>query len=251
MAERGQYYFSTHEVVRATGLSMTAVRAALRRLKGKRIIADPCQGFHVILSPEYRRLGCLPASHFIPQLMDRLGLKYYAALLTAVRYHLNRHQNPQVFQVMTERNRPAITCDRVRVEFAARANMAQIPTVGFKSRRGEIRVSTLEATAFDLVGYARLAGGLDHVAKVLADSAERMEAEALPLVASRSPLTWAQRLGYLLSLADTFHLPEPLAEYVRQRSPATTPLDPGQPIAWAPRDRCWRLIVNRKIPVYL
>ena len=59
---------------------MTAARAAQRRLKRKTLIADPYRGFHVIVPPAYRRLGCLPADQFIPDLMSHLGTAYPVAL---------------------------------------------------------------------------------------------------------------------------------------------------------------------------
>ncbi len=70
---QGRYHFTTEEAVQALRVSVTATRAALRRLKVKGEIADPLRGFHVVVPPEYRRLGCLPADQFIPQLMRHLG----------------------------------------------------------------------------------------------------------------------------------------------------------------------------------
>jgi hypothetical protein len=63
--------------------------------------------------------------------------------------------------------------------------------------RGTIRVSTVEATAIDLVGYERHAGGLDQVATVLAELAEHIDPERLVVAAKTAPVSWAQRLGYM------------------------------------------------------
>ena len=125
MAARGRHHFTTQEAASLLGSSVPAARAALRRLREKGRVAAPYRGFHVIVPPEYRRLGCLPADQLVPQLMGHLGLVYYAALLTAGRYHGAAHQQPQVFQVMVGKNRPAITCGEVRVAFAARSNISQ------------------------------------------------------------------------------------------------------------------------------
>ena len=46
----------------------------------------------MVVPPEYRRLCCPPADRFVPQLMEHLGLAYYAALLTAGRYYGAAHQ---------------------------------------------------------------------------------------------------------------------------------------------------------------
>ena len=81
LASRGQYCFTTDKAVAALGSSVVAARAALRRLKDKGVLATPHRGFHVIVPPEYRQLGCLPADQFVPQLMEYLGQPYYVALL--------------------------------------------------------------------------------------------------------------------------------------------------------------------------
>ena len=48
---------------------------------------SPAHGFYVIVPPECRQLGCLPAGQFIPALMEQLGLGYYVGLLSAAQSH--------------------------------------------------------------------------------------------------------------------------------------------------------------------
>lgn len=60
----------------------------------------------------------------------------------------------------------------MRAEFIARKTVARVPTTQVNARRGPLRVSSPEATALDLVGYASRAGGLDPVATVLAELSE-------------------------------------------------------------------------------
>ncbi len=121
----------------------------------------PYRGFYVIVPPEYRRLGCLPAEQFIPQLMTHLEIPCYVGLLSAARYHGAAHQQPQIFQVMVPKNRPPISCEKVQVQFIARRNTEVIPAMEFNTPRGHVAVSSPEATAFDLVGYSEHAGGFD------------------------------------------------------------------------------------------
>jgi predicted transcriptional regulator of viral defense system len=164
LASRGRYDFTTDEATKALGTSPVAARAALRRLARRQAIASPQRSFHVIVPPEYRRLGCLPPEQFVPQLMALRGLDYYVGLLSAAQYHGVAHQRPQQFQVMVERNRPPIACGEVRLLFVARKAVARVPVNTLNTPRGPLRVSTPEATALDLVGYPRHAGGLDGVA---------------------------------------------------------------------------------------
>jgi len=246
-ASQGRHEFSTEEAAAALEASPASTRAALRVLRDKGALAMPHRGFWVIVPPEYRRLGCLPPEQFIPQLMERLGLAYYAALLSAARFHGAAHQQPQVFQVVVEKNRPSISCGEVGVSFVARRNVEDIPTVSFNTPRGSIGVSSPEATAFDLVGYPSHAGGLDHVATLLAELAESIEPGALATIAPLSPVPWAQRLGYLLCLVDASDRAEGLIEYVGLHAHETVALDPGVDHPNATRDAMWKLLVNADV----
>ncbi len=243
LASRGRCHFTSRDLARAVGSSIGAARPALRRLKEKGAVATPYRGFHVIVPPEYRGIGCLPADQFIPQLMDHLGLTYYLALLSAARYHGGTHQRTQIFQVMLQRKRPPITCGDVRVEFVARPNIKEIPTVTLTTPRDRIDVSSPEATAFDLVGYSSRAGGLNNVATIVAGLSGVLDPESLATVAPLSPLPWSRRLGYLLSLVGSTELTDPLAEYVG-RFPEWARLDLGHDSVGSPRDKRWWLEVN-------
>ena len=243
-ASRGQYCFTTDEAVTALGSSIVAARAALRRLKDKGVVAMPYRGFYVIVPPEYRRLGCLPADQFVPQLMEHLRQPYYVALLNAARYHGAAHQQPQVFHVIVAKNRPPVICGAVRVRFVARRNVAEIPVARFNTPRGHVTVSSPEATAFDLVGYHKHAGGLDNVATVLAELADSLTSENLFAVAKLSPAPWAQRLGYLLEHVGAERKAALLARHVERTVIETTPLLPGGTLVGARRDPRWKLNVN-------
>ena len=243
-ASRGRYHFSTGELAEELGVSLTAARSAVRRLKAKDLVASPQRGFHVVLPPEHERLGCLPAEQFVPQLMKRLEVPYYAGLLTAARYHGAAHQQPQVFQVVVPKNRPPIHCGLVQVSFVARHNTADMPTGTVNTPRGLLTLSSPETTAYDLVGYPEHCGGLDNVATVLTELGERLDAERLAGIAAQSPMPWSQRLGYILDVVG--HAPRAgrLAAVVAHRATETTPLVPGLETASARRDDRWKLWVN-------
>jgi predicted transcriptional regulator of viral defense system len=247
LAAKGRYHFTTMGAVAALGSSPVAARAAIRRLREKGRLATPFRGFHLIVPPEYRALGCLPAEQFVPLLMEHLGQVYYAGLLTAASLHGAAHQAPMVFQTVVAENRPAIRCGRVRVEFIARANVGEIPTLQKNTLRGVLRYSTPEATAFDLVGYPAHAGGLSNVATILSELAEGMDAAKLLAETARAPLPWSQRLGYMLERVGAASLALPLAKHVASRSKEYVPLRPRKSIARASRDSRWLLIVNEQV----
>ena len=250
-ASGGRNSFSLEEAVHATGLSLVAARASLRRLKQKGRIAMAFRGFYVIVPPEYRRLGCLPPEQFVPQLMEHLGLAHYIGLLSAAELHGAAHQRPQVFQVVVPVNRPQLRCGEVRVQFVARRNASEVPTVRHNTPRGYAVVSTPEATAFDLVGYPHHCGGLGNVATVFAELAPGVKAKELARLAPLSPLPWAQRLGYLLDAVGFHSLTEPLAAYVARTAREYVPLNPKQRGRAGKRSARWKLRANERLELDL
>lgn len=246
-AARGRYLFSTDEIAEELGVSDTAARAALRRLKAKGEIASPHRGYHLYVPAEYQSLGCLPPEQFVPQLMERLSVPHYAGLLTAARYHGAAHQQPQQFQVVVPKNRPAIRCGRVEIDFVARRNTAVVPTETINTPRGFLRISSPEATAFDLVGYQERCGGLDNVATVLAELAEKLDPERIAVLAPLSPTPWAQRLGHLLDRTGQSARGNALAVFVARNATETASLVPGDERSPSPRDERWKLRINADV----
>ncbi|MEX0735310.1 MAG: type IV toxin-antitoxin system AbiEi family antitoxin [Steroidobacteraceae bacterium] len=247
LAARGRYHFTAPEAQSALGSS--AAKFALSRLAKQGLIASPSRGFYVIVPPEYRSLGSLPADQFIPELMKTLGQPYYAGLLTAAQYHSAAHQRPQKFQVFLERKRLPIVCGKVRVAFMVRKRLREVPVQKINTPRGTLVVSSPEATALDLIGYQNHAGGLNQVATVLAELAEQIDSDKLASAAATAPIPWAQRLGYLLERVGTSDKSEPLKAFVRARATEFTLLLPKAPRNNAVRNRDWKLIVNVEVDV--
>ena len=243
----GRLAFTTADIVRALGKSVPAVRAQLRRLKEKGRIADPFRGFHVVVPPRYRRLGCLPADHFVPQLMAHLGEPYYVALLSAAAYYGAAHQKPQVFQVMVPRARRGLECGGVRVDFVARRDMGDTSVVERNTPAGVIRIASPAATALELVGYPERCGYLDNVATVLAELAESIEGDALEAEARRAPVAWVQRLGYLLVFVEQNELADHLDGVLAENNVFTVPLAPWEAMEGAPREPRWQVAINTEV----
>jgi predicted transcriptional regulator of viral defense system len=251
LASASRYTFTTADARAALGLSQAALKVALNRLGHKKLVVSPVRGFHIIVPPEYRSLGSLPAEQFIPELMKSLDLSYYAGLLTAAQYHGAAHQRPQEFQVFVDKSRRPIVSGRVRVAFMVRKNIQKVPVQSFNTPRGALLVSTPEATAFDLVGYQHHAGSLSQVATVLAELAERIDAKTLAKAAATAPISWAQRLGYLLERAGAENKTVALKAYVREHTHESTLLLPRAPRKNASRNADWKLYVNADVEIEL
>ena len=244
---RGRHHFTTRDVIEATDRDPHAVRAQLRRLKARGVIAEPVRSFHVVVPPEYRSRGCIPAEQFIPQLMDLAGEPSYFALLSAAQRYGAAHQRPQVDQVMVRKNRRSIRCGQVRVQFVARRDLGRMPVREFNTPRGVVHYATPEVTALELVGYPNHAAGLSNVATVLRDLAEEMTTERLVKAAKLSPISWSQRLGYLLERVGESDLARALRRFVAVRARSFTPLRRAADRFGAERNTAWKLILNVEI----
>jgi predicted transcriptional regulator of viral defense system len=179
--------------------------------------------------------------------MNSKGLTYYAGLLTAAQYYGAAHQRPQEFQVFVQKNRRPIRCGKVRVKFIARKNIDDVQARKFNTSRGELRVSTPEGTAIDLAGYPQHVGGLGQVATILAELADEIDAAALMQAAKTAPITWVQRLGYMLELVEAENTAAGIKEFVGEHAREYTLLVPAYNTDAGERLQDWKLIVNAEL----
>jgi predicted transcriptional regulator of viral defense system len=247
MAAKGRSSFSYKDIEKQINSSSVAIKAALRRLQKKGDIVMPCRGFYVIVPPEYRALGSLPAEQFIPDLMNYLGEIYYVGLLSAAEYHGAAHQRSQVFQVVVAKTRRSIRCGKIRIDFIFRKNAAKIPTQNRNTPAGIIKISTPEATALDLIGYTKQCGGINNVATVLAELAEKIDSKRLIVASKLSPVAWVQRLGFLLDIIVKRDKTEGIAGYIKNKLPVRVPLVPNNSRKGAKMDSRWRVFINAKV----
>ncbi len=247
LSAKGRRCFTIAEIKAALGTSNKAVWNAIERLRAKDELASPAKGFYLIIPPEYRTLKSLPPELFISQLMEYLGMAYYVCLQSAAMYHGAAHQQPQVYFVMVEKNRPMIRCGRVRIEFIAKKQLLKTPLAVMKTTAGYINISTPEATAMDIICYARKCGGLGSVMTILEELVERMKPEPLLALAEASPeKRWIQRLGFLLDELNNSELSQTLYEHLKLHTTKIIPLAPYLSIKGAVRNLKWRIAVNTK-----
>lgn len=218
LTAKGSLCFTAKQANEALGVSDIAARAAIRRLKHKGEIAQPMQGFYVIVPPEYRILGCRPAEHFINELMGHINAPYYVGLLSAAQYHGAAHHRPQQYQVVTNQKRRPIICGRVKIVFITKKDIKDVPTQKYNTPQSIISISTPEATAMDLIIYANRCGGMDNTLSVLSELKEKIDPEKLKDLSTKSAETpWIQRLGYLLDFLNDKILSETLINAIKNR----------------------------------
>jgi len=248
LQSHGRYSFTKEEAARALNVSNVALTAALHRLSKRGRILAVKRGFYVIVPLEYAVGGVVPAERFIDDLMRSMSLPYYVGLLTAAALHGAAHQQPQVFYVVTLKAQRPIHISGLSVRFLKKAGMSATPVMAVKTATGFIRVSTPAATAIDLVAYQSRVGGMDRVATVLQELAEKMDADAVVEAAKQEhELPPIQRLGWLMESLGLKEVAVKLAEWIAQQEPIPTPLDPARPRKGCPRDARWNVIVNAEV----
>ena len=246
---RGRHTFTREEAETALGSSTIATYHSLRRLQKAGWLAMPRRGFYLIVDPEYRELGALPATAWIDDLMTFHGTPYYVGLLSAASLHGAAHQQPMEFQVVAGAVLRPLTVGRVRIRFFFSRRMDVAVTERMKTSSGYIPVSTPEMTAYDLIRYRKGAGSIDHVATVLSELAERMDATSLLAIAQGEKMPVVQRLGYLLDLTEHSKLTEHLSKLVEDKKPRFVSLESESSEAVSQRNARWRVLVNTTLEV--
>lgn len=245
LTANGEISFTVENFCRTLGVNRNAGLTALGRLKKQRKIASPSRGYYLILTPEFRKKGCLPADFFIDDLMHHLKTDYYVSLLSAAVYYGAAHQQPQMLQVMLHDKKKNIQCEAVCIEFIKNAFLNQTPINKIKTRTGYMNVSTPEGTAIDMLRYMRQAGGLNRIVTILDELAESINIQLLQQLAEASKEHfWINRLGYIFDKLGKAHLTEALFKMTKKINKEIIPLVPYAPIKNAPRDKKWQIAIN-------
>ena len=249
---RGRYTFLRSDALTDGGLSAEAVKKALQRLASRSRVLKVKNYFYVIVPLEYQQAGGPPASWFIHDLMAAMQLPYYVGLLSAAAQYGASHQQPQEFQVITDRSVRPLTVGRTRLRFFASQYVAKAALASIKTPTGTMQMATPETTVVDLVRFAKSAGYLDNVATILAELSSSLDPRRL-LTAVRlvNDVPNAKRLGYLLDHVRARRLSEPIHVWLERQSPRPVALRSGHPVTNAQEDRRWHVLVNQPIEVDL
>lgn len=239
----GRVAFPLADLVKESGLSVTAARNQLLRLGNRVSRVSPRQQFFLIVSPEHRAVGAPPVVWWLHDYFQWLGQPYYLALQSAASSFGSNPQALQVTQVMTRIPRRSLEIGRIRVQFFVKRTLEQTPTQPLANAFTPVQVSTPEATSYDLIRYAARIGGIGRVAETIAPLLPLMRPAQLRRVLKieDEPAT-AQRLGFVLENLRATRL----AKVVQDWLPADlvlVPLVPGLR-GDAPEIKRWRILSN-------
>jgi predicted transcriptional regulator of viral defense system len=251
----GESYFTTDKILKDLSINREALRSGIYRLrKKKKIVNVGVNDLYIIIPPRHRRFGCLPAEEVVPILMEHLGLKYYACLLTAAMYHGASHQKPQVFQVMTNKQLKYLTCGRIRIEFVYKKLLDRLPIENMVVNTGYLEISSPELTALDLLLYPLRVGGINNIATILCELVEAINVNKLiKILKVINNNACVQRLGYILEQVDTLveakknAIITKLNDYLRKQRLYYVPLVPEVLAKGFARDSRWKIIENTAV----
>jgi predicted transcriptional regulator of viral defense system len=250
----GRVVFSREEAQKALEVSPGAFLDAAERQQRKQHLVSLRRGFYVIVPPQYLAWGAPPPPWYIDDLMRHEGRPYYVGLLKAAELHGATHQAVMEFQVVTDKRLPAIRAGRSAIAFHYRRDMKAV-SAGIEDRKtdtGRMKISSVDLTVLDLVRYPQASGGIDNIATVLTDLADRIDAGKLATLSAAYERSVIQRLGYLLDRlgqsvrAESLHAVLPIASALPwielERSQAADADLSPKPIE---RNERWHVVVRR------
>ena len=242
---KGQISFTLNQAMSDLNISHNAALAAVSRLKAHGDLISPSKGFYVIVPPEHQTRGCIPAEELIPILMNHLKTDYYVSLLSGAQYHGASHQKPGRFQVITnKRIKHPLEFGQIKIELIYKKSLTELPTQDVVVKTGYLKVATPELVTLDLLTYSTRSAGLNHIATVLSELIEAIDADQLIALAKKSgEKAWLQRLGYILEKIETMDdkkskiVVNQLQLYLGNIMKAYIPLAPELPKHGYPRNK--------------
>ena len=250
----GKRHFTIDDVLQRFSVSRNYARVALHRLLQSRDLISPLRGLYVIVPPEHQPYGSIPAEELVPILMKYLDAEYYVSILSAAQFYGATHQKPAKFQVISnKRIKRLLSFGEVEIEFIYKKSLLNLPTREFVVSSGYLKVATPELIALDLLNYPNHAGGLNHVATVLAELIESLDPVKLIKLACKIKSEYQlQRIGYILDRIEVMDdekkdlVVHNLAKFV-QENKYHIPLASEISKTGYPRCKKWKIIENTEI----
>jgi predicted transcriptional regulator of viral defense system len=251
----GKRHFTFGQLVDELKISVNSAKSGLYRLKRQGNLISPYKGLYVIVPPEHQPQGSIPAEDLVVILMDHLGADYYVSLLSAAMYHGAAHQKPASFQVISNKHiKHPLEFGQIKVEFTYKKRITGLPTKNYTVSTGYLRVATPELTAMDLLLYINKSGGLNHIATVLSELIEVIDADKIiQLAEMQEGKAWVQRLGYIIEKIDSMEedkakeIVYTLGRYLSNKRMTFVPLASEMPRTHSTRSRKWMVIENTTI----
>lgn len=264
----GRITFSFEEAANKFSFrSKTAIAQSLARASQRGRIVPIYRGFYLIIPVEYSHKKMLPPIQFVNDLMEHLSKPYYVGLQSAAAIHGNAGKprktavpgiiptdglgalngGEELF-VVTNTKQLTTRKKDVSIHYIIKHNIPAELLTNKKTETGQVKVSSPELTAFDLVYYCNRVGGIKRASELISEFSDALFSQRIvePLLRA-FPVTTVQRMGYISEyilkrndLARTLHkLCIVLALNIYRQ-----PLSPQHGTAGGYTDRKWQVIVN-------
>lgn len=244
---QGKYFVSKKFMIQSLGISDSALRSSIKRLSQKKRLTRLTNGLYLIVPIEYKNIAAPPPEWFIDQLMKEYGTDYYVGLLTAASFHGAAHQQPQIYQVITNKPLRSIKVGRVRIVFYFKKDFKDVVTAKVKTPTGYMNVSSPELTAFDLIRYLKQSGHINHVSTVFSELGEALDPKELAKVATHFPQACVQRAGYILDQVGFKDKTSFLSKYVHTLPSKYYPLRGDKKWDLEEKNKEWHLYINEEL----
>lgn len=257
----GRPYFTRQEALSVVELNETQYKFQIYRLSKKKIIKKVIKDFYIIITPEYRSQGSLPAHWFIDALMKHKGQPYYVGLLSAASFYGATHQQPMRFQVITTKSMRPIKLNGIIIEFHANKYCGVAGLIAINVPTGYVKISNKAQTMVDLVHFYQAAGYLDNVGsviKVLGSEPTRkmfaeepnLEKELKNILVTEPTNAVLQRLGYIFEFCHLDELAQIVESELSNRNRVDyTLLKPEAPHKNGQKVPRWKLILNDTLDI--
>lgn len=245
LVAEGRSAFTATDLQERTAVSLDAVYSAVKYAMDRHRLFSPVRGLYVVVPPEHRAAGVVPAVRFVDPMMRHLDVDYYVAYASAAQWWGAAHQAPQVFDVVASRHVLDRDLGSVRLRFHTSSRIDTDAVRRVAGPRTMLNVASPSLTAVDLATRPRFGGGLSAVATILAELPD-LDSDLLAKLASRRTRADARRLGWLLELVRDDLSLEALHHVARPGQGRATPLAPGGLRQGSVDDR-WGVIVNTTV----
>lgn len=244
----------------ALGCSSDALTAAATRLIKKQKLFSPWRGFYIILRPEDKVAGAPEPARWIDAMMKFLEIDYRISLLRAAAFHGSSHQAAMVFQLVVPKQLRSFEAGRHRIQFIYQKDhdFNEINRPEFlqqlKSETGFAKIAGVELTLLDSARYFHKAGGINGLAQIVHDVADKANRNKLAEAAASYENSAVRRLGFLLDHFGFDRQARSLLPFARAAK-SFKPLDPSvHPLIEgfetdAPRNDKWKLVINESVEI--
>lgn len=255
LRESGKLYFTLDQARMDLNASSNKVYSAIYKMKKSGNIISPAKGLYIIVPPENKPQGSIPAEDLVPILAKYLAINYYAGLLTAALYYGAAHQKPSTFQIITNKQiKRSLKFGLIKIDCVYKKTLDDLPIREIAVRPGYLKISTPELTAIDLFLYPNKSGGINHIATVLSELVESIDPDQLVALVERLKKTSVlQKLGYVLEKIEVMDtnaqqkIINTLIVYLSSKQLRFVPLVPEIGTKGFSRSKKWKVIENTTV----